>query len=104
MQINQSNGKAIGSAEGKAEILLSNHANAASIVNVARVSHGQIDQTGSLLISTDEGGSSTIMDSGELKVRVKLYLDKQSEELMPTVQFDGITLIRQNVGIRCESD
>lgn len=23
---------------------------------------------------------------------------------MPTVQFDGITLIRQRIGIRCESD
>ena len=29
----------------------------------------------------------------EYRVRVKLFLDKQSEEMMPTVQFDGITLI-----------
>lgn len=24
--------------------------------------------------------------------------------MMPTVQFDGITLIRQNIGFRCESE
>lgn len=39
-----------------------------------------------------------------MRVRFKLYLHDQVEELTPTVQFDGITLIKQNVGIKCESD
>jgi len=33
-----------------------------------------------------------------------MFLEKQPDETMPTVQFDGITLIRQHIGIRCESD
>lgn len=36
-------------------------------------------------------------------MRIKLFLDRQAEEMMPTVQFDGITLIRQRIGIQCES-
>ena len=40
----------------------------------------------------------------DYRVRIRLFLDRQSEETMPTVQFDGITLIRQNVDIACESD
>lgn len=39
-----------------------------------------------------------------MKVRVKIYLSKNGDEVMPTVQYNGITLIRQNVGINCESD
>jgi hypothetical protein len=31
-------------------------------------------------------------------------LHDQVEELTPTVQFDGITLIKQNVGVLCETD
>jgi len=45
-----------------------------------------------LVINTDE-------QTRDLRVRVKLYLHDQIEELTPTVQFDGITLIKQNVGI-----
>lgn len=37
-------------------------------------------------------------------MRIKLFLDRQADEMMPTVQFDGIPLIRQKIGIRCESD
>ena len=48
------------------------------------------------MITTDEGGigSSQYGAGDDLKVRVKLFLNKQGDELMPTVQFDGITLIR----------
>ena len=40
----------------------------------------------------------------EYRVRIKLFLDRQAEEMMPTVQFDGMTLIRQKIGIQCQSD
>ena len=36
-------------------------------------------------------------------MRIKIFMNKHGEELMPTVQFDGITLIRQNLKIKCES-
>jgi len=57
------------------------------------------------LLNTDESGYFS-SDSETLRVRVKLYLSKEgpSEEVMPTVQYEGITLIRQNVQIKCESD
>lgn len=32
-----------------------------------------------------------------------MFLNKHGDELMPTVQYDGITLIRQNLQIKCES-
>ena len=37
-------------------------------------------------------------------MRVKLFLDKESEEMMPTVEYDGITLIKQHIGLDCKSD
>lgn len=55
--------------EGKAEILLSNSINAASIVVVSKVRMGEVDQKSrkNLAINTDEY-------DGELRVRIKLYL------------------------------
>ena len=44
--------------------------------------------------------------SGEMpehRVRLRFFLEGQTEEVMPSVQFNGITLIRQNIGIKCES-
>lgn len=69
------------------DILLSNHVNAASIVHVSKVQSGIIEQIGPLLINTDESGStSSRYGAGDdLKVRVKLFLNKNGEELMPTV-------------------
>lgn len=44
-------------------------------------------------------------DSNDLlRPRIKLFLLNQIEELMPITQFDGVTLIRQNVEMKCESD
>lgn len=40
----------------------------------------------------------------DLKVRIKMFLSKNGEEVMPTVQFDGVTLIKQNIGIHCATD
>jgi len=31
-------------------------------------------------------------------------LSKNGDEVMPTVQYNGITLIKQNVGVVCESE
>ena len=106
LQISANSGKAKGLSEGRADVLLSNHVNAASIVHVRKVQSGVIEQIGPMLINTDNGGttSTSYGSSDDLKVRVKFFLDKQGDELMPTVQFDGITLIRQNVAINCESD
>ena len=52
-----------------------------------------------MLITTDDGAVGSKGD--DLRVRIKMFLNKNGEELMPTVQFDGITLIRQN--LKCES-
>jgi len=51
------------------------------------------------VINTDE-----FRQDGDLRVRVKLFLSKNGDEVMPTVQYNGITLIKQNVGIICESE
>ena len=99
LDINQVTGEARALGEGRAEILLSNHISAASIVQVSKVRHGELDEQSrkNLIINTEQY-------AGDVRVRVKLYLHEQIEELMPSVQFDGITLIKQNVGIDCQSD
>jgi hypothetical protein len=60
---------------------------------------GEVDQKSrkNLAINTDEY-------DGELRVRIKLYLQDQIDELTPTVQYDGVTLINQNAALHCESD
>jgi len=88
LQIEQ-NGKAVGFSEGRAEVMLSNHINAASIVHVGRIQFGTIEHQNALILNTDT--ESRVED---LRVRVKLHLTKNDEEVMPTVQYDGITLIR----------
>lgn len=73
---------------------LNNHMNAASIVHINRVSFGQIDQQKALVLDTDEVRSGNRVTLPEdLRVRVKLYFNKNSEEIMPTVQYEGVTLI-----------
>ena len=103
LDIDAKSGRGEGRQEGKAEVMLSQHTNTASIVHISKVTYAQVDPRYPLLINTDADGSM-IGDSPEIKVRVKFFLAKQNDEVMPTVQFDGITLISQNVGIRCESD
>ena len=73
--------------------MLSNHMNAASIVHVSKVAYAQLDQKSQLIISADNQGS-IVQAAPEYRVRIKLFLEKQPEEMMPTVQFDGITLIK----------
>lgn len=89
-------GKAQGLKEGRAEILLDNHINAASIVHVNRITFGQIEQKNALVLDTDEKilPGNKVIRPDDLRVRVKLYLTKNGEEVMPTVQYDGVTLIR----------
>lgn len=69
LDINQASGEARGLSEGRAEILLSNHISAASIVVVSKVQHAEIDELSrkNLIINTDDY-------SGDLRVRVKFYL------------------------------
>jgi hypothetical protein len=56
-------------AEGRAEIILSNHISAASIAQVSKVKHAEIDEQSrkALVVNTDE-------PNRDLRVRVKLYL------------------------------
>jgi hypothetical protein len=96
-------GKAIAQTTGRAEIFLNTYSSAASIVYVSEVQHGQIEQNIPLVLKTD----NTKTRIPELRVRVKFFLDElgnQENELMPTVAYDGLTLIRNNAGIRCTSD
>jgi hypothetical protein len=101
LDINPSSGKSRGLNEGRTEVLLSNHVNAASIVHVSKVQNAVVEHVGPMLITTDDGAVGSKGD--DLRVRIKMFLNKNGEELMPTVQFDGITLIRQNLKIKCES-
>jgi len=103
LQINPSTGKAKGLGEGRADVLLSNHVNAASIVHVSRIQTAMVEASGPMLLSTDDGGVGSTFKDDELRVRIKMFLNKHGDELMPTVQYDGITLIRQNLQIKCES-
>ena len=66
--------------EGKVDILLSNNINAASIVHESKVRAAEVDQASrkNLVINTDEY-------QGEVRIRIKLYLQDQIDELTPTV-------------------
>lgn len=54
LQIGSQNGRATGISEGRAEILLSDHINAASIIHIKRIEFGQIEQKQALVLNTDE--------------------------------------------------
>ena len=56
------------------------------------------------MINTDEQSHSSWSSPTEHRVRIKLFMDRQHEEMMPTLQYEGTTLIRQKIGFRCESD
>jgi len=60
-------------------VLLSNHINAASIVLVSKVKYGEVDESSrkNLVVNVDK--------ARETRIRVKLYLEDQIEELTPTV-------------------
>jgi len=68
-------------SEGRADVMLSNHVSAASIVLVSKVQNAIIEHMGPMILTSDIGTTK----SDTLKVRVKMYLSEQGEELMPTV-------------------
>jgi hypothetical protein len=57
LQIDLNSGKSKALGEGTANVLLSNHLSAASIVNVSKVQSALIEHTGPLLMAADESGS-----------------------------------------------
>jgi len=96
LAIDSQDGTAVALDEGSANILLSGKKSemeleAASIAHISQVSHAEVEQNGwnDLLLDVEEGG--------HLRIRLKLFLGNQVEELMPVTQYDGVTLIRQNV-------
>ncbi len=80
LDINQKTGVARSLNEGRADVLLSNNINSASIVHVSKVKLAEVDQASrkKLIINTDEY-------QGEVRIRIKLYLQDQIEEITPTV-------------------
>ena len=80
LDINQKTGVAHSLNEGRADVLLSNNINSASIVHVSKVKLAEVDQASrkNLIINTDDY-------QGEVRIRIKLYLQDQIEELTPTV-------------------
>jgi len=58
-------------------------------VHVSKVKGAEVDQASrkNLVINTDDY-------QGEVRIRIKLFLQDQIDELTPTVQYDGVTLIR----------
>jgi len=88
LDINSKTGVAEANAEGKAEVILNQHSNAASIVHISKVQSGIVDPTSSLAINKDSG-------SGTIKVRVKFFFQKGTEEIMPTIRDDdGMILVK----------
>jgi len=84
-------------------VILSNHVNAASIVHVGKIQFGQIEHKFPLVLNTDE--KTTINNGYEvLRVRVKLFFTKDGEEVLPTLQYSGITLVQQNIGLNCATN
>jgi len=59
LEINSSTGKSRGLNEGRTEVLLSNHVNAASIVYVSKVQNAVVEHVGPMLITTDEGAAGS---------------------------------------------
>lgn len=89
LRFDDNSGKAFGLQEGRADVHLSNQNSAASIVHVGRVNKfAQIEQNKQLVLDTDKN------EAESLRVRVKLFLVENGEEVMPTTQYDGVTLIR----------
>jgi len=98
IDINSSDGSAMARQEGKADIMIGESVNAVSIAHVSKVKHAELDQASPELVLN-------IDDSNDfLRLRVKIYLNNQVEDLMPVTQYDGVTLIRQNVALKCESE
>ena len=107
LTIDSDTGRAYGRSEGRTEVILSNHVNAASIVHIGKIQFGQIEHKHALALNTDENKSGAVGASGGfdvLRVRVKLYFTKDGEEVMPTLQYSGITLMQQNIGLRCATN
>lgn len=75
LDINSMTGEARGLSEGKAEVMLSNHINAASIVIVSKVKYAEIDEKSrkNLVISTDLYNGQ--YSQSEVRFRVKLYFN-----------------------------
>lgn len=78
MEVNSRTGLSRGLQEGKTEVLLSN--TMASIVQVSKVKYAEVDTLSRphLVINADE-------PPAEVRIRLKLYLQDQQEELTPTV-------------------
>ena len=72
LDIDVRTGKAVGLKAGKAEVMLSQHTNAASIVHVSKVQFARVDPASSTLLNTDE--AHYIGNSPGIRVRVKFFL------------------------------
>ena len=70
LEIDSKTGKARANQEGKVDISLNHHSNAASIVHVNKVQYGSVDPQSSLVINTATGYAN----SRTIKVRVKFFL------------------------------
>lgn len=99
LEIDRTSGKANGLSEGHAQVLLSNHVNAASLVKVQRVVAAEIDSNTAMNLLVDTAKEQGV----EKRVRIKLFMPER-HELKPEEQFNGRPLISHNVGINCESD
>lgn len=62
---------------------------------MSRVKYAEIDQaSGSLTVNIDGKNDDN-------RIKIKLFLNTSTEEMTPTVQYDGISLIKQNVEFDC---
>ena len=92
LTIDSVTGRAYGRSEGRAEVIISDHAT--SSVQVSKIQFGQIEHKNPLVLNTNEVQGKFSSDFEDiLRVRVKLFFTKDGEEVMPKLQYSGITLI-----------
>ena len=86
IEINSKSGVASTDQSGGATISLSNSLKAQSQVIVRPVQHAQLVQN-EVKINVDERSEHSH------KIRVRLYLDGQQDEMLPTYDYEGVNII-----------
>lgn len=97
IEVNHGTGEAVAREEGEAAIKYSNGMQAETAVRVAKVARVELAQANVMLSVEDPP------EHGGARVRLRMFLRDQQEEMLPIYQYEGVNLIRQNVKVDCSS-
>ena len=97
IEINHGTGEAVAREEGEAAVKYSNGMQAETVVRVAKVARVELAQANVMLSVEDRP------EHGGARVRLRMFLRDQQEEMLPIYQYEGVNLIRQNVKVDCSS-